>query len=192
MNTLQKVVPQDNYKIKAFFHDGKVVLYDMKPILDAIPSFRELKKNESLYHSVSVSPKGDMVVWDEHLNLSADTIYKEGIVIEVYEKKPDINRILAYNLRMTRKKIGLTQNALSEKTGISQADISRIERGIGNPSLDTLSRLADGLEMNLNIEFYSKIMEGLKAIDEGRVSTLEEVKERTRKRWRERGYSDFI
>lgn len=127
-----------------------------------------------------------MIIWNEHLNLDADTIYKNGIVIEVLEKKPDINRILAYNLQMTRKKIGLTQSALPEKTGISQADISRIERGLGNPSLETLSRLADGLDMDLNIEFHSKIIEGLIAIDEGRVSTLEEVKERIRKRREER------
>ena len=34
-----------------------------------------------------------------------------------------------------------------------QADISKIERGIGNPSVMTLKRLADGLEIELIIKF---------------------------------------
>lgn len=45
---------------------------------------------------------------------------------------------------------------LSENTGIYQADISKIERGMANPSLLTLKRLADGLGMQLNIEFIAK------------------------------------
>ena len=55
-----------------------------------------------------------------------------------------------------RKDIGLTQKELAERTGIYQADISKIERAIGNPSLSTLSRLAEGLGMELRIDFMSK------------------------------------
>ena len=47
----------------------------------------------------------------------------------------------------------MTQKELAEKTGIYQADISKIERGIGNPSVMTLKRLADGLEIELIIKF---------------------------------------
>ena len=50
----------------------------------------------------------------------------------------------------------LTQKDLSEKTGIYQADISKIERGIGNPSLLTLKRLADGLDMDLILDFSKR------------------------------------
>ena len=53
----------------------------------------------------------------------------------------------------TRKQLGLTQKQLSEKTGIAQADISKLENGNANPSLKTLQRLANGMEMNLKIEF---------------------------------------
>ena len=41
-----------------------------------------------------------------------------------------------------RKESGLTQKQLSERTGIAQADISKLERGNANPSLRTLQRLA--------------------------------------------------
>mgnify|MGYP002859535016 FL=1 len=52
-----------------------------------------------------------------------------------------------------RKASGLTQKQLSEKTGITQGDISRLENGNGNPSLRTLQRLAEGMGMKLDISF---------------------------------------
>ena len=48
---------------------------------------------------------------------------------------------------------GLTQKQLSEKTGISQAGISRIERGTANPSVKTLQRIAEALGRKVSIEF---------------------------------------
>ena len=51
---------------------------------------------------------------------------------------------------------GLTQTELSKKTGISQADISRLENGTRNPSLALLKRLAEAMNMTLRIEFIPK------------------------------------
>ena len=50
----------------------------------------------------------------------------------------------------------LTQKELAEKTGINQADISKIENGTRNPSIRLLQRLADGMDMVLNISFTPK------------------------------------
>ncbi|MCR5322531.1 MAG: helix-turn-helix transcriptional regulator [Lachnospiraceae bacterium] len=47
----------------------------------------------------------------------------------------------------------MTQEELAKATGISQADISRLERGTGNPSIKTLQRVARALKMALKIEF---------------------------------------
>ena len=52
-----------------------------------------------------------------------------------------------------RKSQHLTQKQLSEKTGITQADISRIENGTRNPSLEMMKRLARGMGMVLKLEF---------------------------------------
>ena len=54
---------------------------------------------------------------------------------------------------MARENTNITQKELAEQTGIYQADISKLERGLGNPSLSTLKRLADGLGMELKIDF---------------------------------------
>ena len=47
----------------------------------------------------------------------------------------------------------MTQKDLSAKTGITQADISRIENGTRNPSLSMVKKLAHGLGMQLKLEF---------------------------------------
>ena len=52
-----------------------------------------------------------------------------------------------------RKASGLTQKQLSERSGIAQADISKLESGNANPSLKTLQRLAAGMGMKIKIEF---------------------------------------
>lgn len=52
-----------------------------------------------------------------------------------------------------RKISGMTQQQLSERTGIAQGDISKLENGTANPSLKTLQRLAAGMGMILKIEF---------------------------------------
>lgn len=50
----------------------------------------------------------------------------------------------------------ITQKKLSEATGITQADISRIENGTRNPSLAMIKRIAAGLGMQLKLEFIPK------------------------------------
>ena len=50
----------------------------------------------------------------------------------------------------------LTQKQLAEKTDINQADISKLENGTRNPSINMLKRLADGMGMMLKIEFIPK------------------------------------
>lgn len=47
----------------------------------------------------------------------------------------------------------LTQKELAARTGIDQADISKLENGTRNPSLKLLKKLAAGLGMQLKIEF---------------------------------------
>lgn len=52
-----------------------------------------------------------------------------------------------------RNKQHITQKELAERTGITQADISRIENGTRNPSLAMVKRIAEGLGMRLKLEF---------------------------------------
>jgi len=68
--------------------------------------------------------------------------------------EPEFNAIQA--IIDARKKCNMTQKELAEKTGINQADISKIETGNANPTLQVLKRLADGMDMVLRLEFVPK------------------------------------
>jgi predicted transcriptional regulator len=48
---------------------------------------------------------------------------------------------------------GMTQKELSERSGIAQGDISKMENGNANPSIKTLQRLAEAMGKSLRIEF---------------------------------------
>lgn len=65
--------------------------------------------------------------------------------------EPEFSLIKA--LMDARLEKGLTQKELAEMTGISQGDISRIERGTANPSIKTIQRLATALDKKVQILF---------------------------------------
>ena len=86
------------------------------------------------------------------LNDFIDEQLKDPVFKEKYEAlEPEFTVMQA--LIDARKERGMTQKELAEVTGISQADISRLERGTGNPSIKTLQRVAQALQMALRIEF---------------------------------------
>jgi len=58
---------------------------------------------------------------------------------------------LGLQFRDARVARGLSQQELSARSGVRQADISRIERGAGNPTEATLQRLAHALEKRLEL-----------------------------------------
>lgn len=73
-------------------------------------------------------------------------------VREEYERlEPEYQVIRA--IITARQEQNLTQQELADKTGIDRSDISKLENGSANPSLRTLKRLADGLGMQLQINF---------------------------------------
>ena len=152
---IQTVEAKDDYIIEAVFYDGQIVQYDVKQLFVVFPVFRVFKDDQKLFRSVKADQGGYGVSWNDELDLDAETIWEDGVLIEK-SKKTDINHLLAYHLLLARKQAHITQKELAERTGIYQADISKIERGLGNPSLSTLSRLAEGLGMELRIDFWSE------------------------------------
>ena len=83
--------------------------------------------------------------------------YKERVLQDAEVKaeydalQPEYDIIQA--MIAARLEQNITQKELSEKTGIAQADISRIENGTRNPSLSMVKKLAQGLGMQLKLEF---------------------------------------
>lgn len=152
IHRIQSVNALDNYVIEAQFFCGEIKQYDVKQLFAIFPQFTMFEKVKGLFQSVKVENGGYGISWNDELDLDAETIWEDGVLLEM-KKKPDLNHLLAYKLLLAREQANMTQKELAEKTGIYQADISKIERGIGNPSLQTLKRLADGLDMELNVDF---------------------------------------
>ena len=81
--------------------------------------------------------------------LQAEEVRKE------YEgRQPEFDIIKA--IVDARTSQNLTQKELAERSGINQADISKLENGTRNPSVNLLKRLAEGMGMALKIEFVPK------------------------------------
>ena len=73
---------------------------------------------------------------------------------EYEDIQPEIDVIRAIVDARTAQ--NLTQKELSKITGINQADISKLENGTRNPTVSLLKRLAEGMGMELRIQFIPK------------------------------------
>ena len=62
-----------------------------------------------------------------------------------------LQREIGEGVTRARRKQGLTQQSLARKMRTRQANISRIERGMQNLSLDLLLRLNDTLHLGLKL-----------------------------------------
>jgi len=58
---------------------------------------------------------------------------------------------LARQLAAQRRALHLTQKQLADRTGIDQAEISRIERGQANPTTSTLGTLTRALGLDVRL-----------------------------------------
>ena len=59
-------------------------------------------------------------------------------------------RLLGEAIRARRKKAGFSQEKLAERASLSTVFISRIERGIESPSVDSLVKVANALSARVH------------------------------------------
>ena len=63
---------------------------------------------------------------------------------------------VAKQLREVRKAEGMTQEHLAKLVGTKKSNISRLESGRYNPSLDFLVKVAEGLGRQITVQVKSK------------------------------------
>lgn len=66
----------------------------------------------------------------------------------------DIGKMIAFNLKSLRKERNLTLGQLSKLSGISKAMLSDMEKGESNPTINTIWKIANGLNVP-----YTRLME---------------------------------
>ena len=86
---------------------------------------------------------------DQALSNIEPTSISQNIEYSDYNIEEEIRHLLI----STRSTLGITQKQLSLTSGVSQANISKIETGNYNPSIAILKRIADSLGRRLVIDF---------------------------------------
>ena len=83
---------------------------------------------------------------------SDDTLRVYEAAAETFRSELDARAALGAQLKAARTAHGLSQPALAELSGLQQAEISRIETGVANPTADTLVRLAAALQLKVTLQ----------------------------------------
>ena len=94
------------------------------------------------YKEVKFEEYKNKLLQDSEIKVEYDALQPEFEIIR-----------LMINARINQ---GITRKELSLKTGITEKDIRILELGEGDPCLSMLKKLAQGLGMQLKIEFVPK------------------------------------
>ena len=122
------------------FQDGVVKRYDMSALFPKYPQLKQLG-NRDLFLS------GKLM--GAYLDIETETIYEDGKTVR--KEEIVIHKASSQAVAAARAAAGISQKQLAALTGIDQSDISKIERGIANPSVETLDRIANALGGQLTI-----------------------------------------
>ena len=138
----------DGTTLELQFQDGKVKRYDVSALFHKYPQLQALEDRSLFLQGKLMGAYG--IMWNDDLDLEAETVYEEGTTVRTV--KPAANLLAAQAVAAARAERGMSQKQLAELTGIDQSDISKIERGLSNPSVSTLERIASALGGNLLID----------------------------------------
>ncbi|MBQ1406908.1 MAG: helix-turn-helix domain-containing protein [Eubacterium sp.] len=137
----------DGTVIEVTFRDGKVKQYDLAELFDKYPQLRPLENRDFFLSGRLAGHYG--IVWNDDIDLEAETVYMDGKTVRTVSDAP--NADIGDAMYAARAERGISQKELAVMTGIDQSDISKIERGTANPSVNTLRRIADALGAELKV-----------------------------------------
>lgn len=132
---------------KVTFQDGYVKRYDISVLYDKYPQLKALEDRDLFLSGKLEGYYG--IYWTDDLDLEVETVYQEGETVKKLPPAPNI--AVGEAVLAARAQKAYTQKQLAEITGIDQSDISKIERGVANPSISTLNKIAVALGMQLYV-----------------------------------------
>ena len=92
---------------------------------------------------------------DEGFNMDYNVQEDNYVILVENEKKRVKNQILESYISL-RKKRGITQHEMAERTGMKRTNIVRIESGKYVPTIEVLVKLAVALDMELEVRLVKK------------------------------------
>ena len=132
--------------LEVTFIDGRVIRYDMAVMFNKYPQLKALT-NRDLFLKGHLDKGGYGIIWNDELDFSASSIYENGELVR--EESPELNKKLGEILRTGRLRHYLSQEELARLSKIDQGDISRFEKGQGNPTLKKIAVLFDCLDIEI-------------------------------------------
>lgn len=151
-NRITDIVFKENLIVIVTFQSGEVKEYDFKRLSSSYPPYKRLEQEPELFMNGIIAPGGSGIIFDDETDIPCEELYDYGKLIKTNHIE-DINIVIANIVSKARDEKRMSQTELARITGIHQAEISKIERGIGNPSIKTLERIAKGLGVKLELFF---------------------------------------
>lgn len=133
--------------LEVTFQDGSVKRYDMRTLFPKYPQLEALRDRALFTSGKLMGAYG--IYWNDDLDIETETIYEDGKTVR--QAAFPVHSASALAVASARAKAGISQKKLAEKANIDQSDLSKIERGIANPSVSTLERIATALGGTLSI-----------------------------------------
>lgn len=135
--------------IRILFEDGLTKEFDVKNVFDRMPEYKCLENREFFKKAKLIGWSG--VSWSSEIDLSVDTIYYEGRTVE----SPDnaLSLIVGFKIKQARLAKELSQQDLARLTNLDQSEISKLEKGLYNPSIKFLDNISKALGKKLIITF---------------------------------------
>ena len=78
---IKSVSPISDFKLSVQFCEGVTKLYDVKPLFERLPVFRQLQEYPQEFACVSVDVGGYGIIWNDDLDLSCDELWEHGTLV---------------------------------------------------------------------------------------------------------------
>lgn len=79
---VKAITPLQDLRLGVQFAEGVSKIYDIKPLFNKWPQFKELEESPLLFYDVEVDVGGYGIVWNDELDLSCDELFENGETVE--------------------------------------------------------------------------------------------------------------
>ena len=79
---VKAITPLQDLRQGVQFAEGVSKIYDIKPLFNKWPQFKELEESPLLFYDVEVDVGGYGIVWNDELDLSCDELFENGETVE--------------------------------------------------------------------------------------------------------------
>lgn len=146
---IREIRMKDNLIVEAVFFNGIVKDFDVSSLFEKHPEYRVLKQDVALWKNAELLPQGSGICFNDDLDLTVEEIWKYGVTVGKVSVEPKYE--IAYAISSAREEKGMSQKQLSQLSGVTQCDISRIEGGVANPTIETLGKICKVLGLQLSV-----------------------------------------